>query len=132
MSALLPGVRIDGGDAAAAVDVANVHVPPYGGRGPIADMIVVTAIDLAGPRIAQALAILGSAETVYASPGNLFVASSRYVARDGYGFMLPLEPSVYLGQPGQTRRSQQIVLNGTTGSGETVVKWALQRMDSAR
>ncbi|MCC7215693.1 MAG: beta-propeller domain-containing protein [Burkholderiales bacterium] len=96
LSALLPGVRIDGGDAAAAVDVANVHVPPYGGRGPIADMIVVTAIDLAGPRIAQALAILGSAETVYASPGNLFVASSRYVARDGYGFMLPLEPSVYL------------------------------------
>ncbi|HMA15495.1 MAG: heparinase II/III family protein [Bacteroidota bacterium] len=48
------------------------------------------------------------------------------------GAALALEPSVYLGQPGQTRRSQQIVLSGTTEGIETVVKWALQRMDSAR
>jgi uncharacterized heparinase superfamily protein len=48
------------------------------------------------------------------------------------GAALALEASVYLGQPGQVRRSHQIVLSGQTGGGETVVKWALQRMDSAR
>lgn len=48
------------------------------------------------------------------------------------GGALALEPSVYLGQPGQIRRSQQIVLSGRAEAGETVVKWALQRMESAR
>jgi len=48
------------------------------------------------------------------------------------GAALALEPSIYLGQPGQIRRSQQIVLSGRAGPGETVVKWALQRMESAR
>lgn len=48
------------------------------------------------------------------------------------GAALALETSVYLGQPGQVRRSQQIVLSGRADSGETVVKWALQRMESAR
>jgi uncharacterized heparinase superfamily protein len=48
------------------------------------------------------------------------------------GAALALEPSVYLGRPGQTRRSQQIVLSGRAEGGETVVKWALQRMESAR
>lgn len=48
------------------------------------------------------------------------------------GGALALESSVYLGQPGQIRRSQQIVLSGTIAASETVVKWALQRMESAR
>jgi uncharacterized heparinase superfamily protein len=48
------------------------------------------------------------------------------------GAELALEPSIYLGQPGQVRRSQQIVLNGELGSGETTVKWALQRMEGGR
>src|SRR5690606_2968905 len=48
------------------------------------------------------------------------------------GATLTLEPSVYLGRPGLARRSQQIVLSGTTAGSETVVKWALQRMESAR
>jgi len=48
------------------------------------------------------------------------------------GAVLALEPSVYLGQPGQLRRSQQIVLSGETTGEETVVKWALQRLDGAR
>jgi uncharacterized heparinase superfamily protein len=48
------------------------------------------------------------------------------------GAALALEPSIYLGQPGQVRRSQQIVLSGRAGTGETVVKWALQRLESAR
>jgi uncharacterized heparinase superfamily protein len=48
------------------------------------------------------------------------------------GAALTLEPSVYLGQPGQVRRSQQIVLGGTTEGKDMAVKWALQRMESAR
>ena len=48
------------------------------------------------------------------------------------GAGLALEPSVYLGQPGQIRRSQQIVLSGSLAESETVVKWALQRLESAR
>ncbi len=48
------------------------------------------------------------------------------------GAVLSLEPSVYLGQPGQVRRSQQIVLSGSLTEAETTVKWALQRLESAR
>ncbi|GAB4359711.1 MAG: heparinase II/III family protein [Kiloniellaceae bacterium] len=48
------------------------------------------------------------------------------------GARLALEPSVYLGQPGQVRRSQQIVLSGETAGDDTVVKWALQRLESPR
>jgi len=48
------------------------------------------------------------------------------------GAEIALEPGVYLGQPGQVRRSQQIVLSGRAESDDTVVKWALQRMESAR
>jgi uncharacterized heparinase superfamily protein len=48
------------------------------------------------------------------------------------GAALALEPSVYLGQPGQVRRSQQIVLSGRIEEADKTVKWALQRMESAR
>ncbi len=48
------------------------------------------------------------------------------------GAALSLEPSVYLGQPGQIRRSQQIVLSGSLSGAEAKVKWALQRMEGSR
>jgi uncharacterized heparinase superfamily protein len=48
------------------------------------------------------------------------------------GATLSLEPSIYLGQPGQLRRSQQIVLSGTLEGAETTIKWALQRVESGR
>jgi uncharacterized heparinase superfamily protein len=43
------------------------------------------------------------------------------------GARAALEPSVYLGRPGEVRRSQQIVLSGRTMAGETTVKWALHK-----
>lgn len=43
------------------------------------------------------------------------------------GAALALEPSVYLGVQGETRRSQQIVLQGNHEPAETTIKWALQR-----
>lgn len=48
------------------------------------------------------------------------------------GAALALEPSIYLGLPGQVRRSQQIVLSGRIEENDKTVKWALQRMESAR
>jgi len=47
------------------------------------------------------------------------------------GAVVALEPSVYLGRPGEVRRGQQIVLSGRTSAGETTVKWALHRHDRA-
>ncbi len=60
----------------------------------MADMILVTAVDLAGgPRIAQTLAIIGTADAAYASTGNLYVANSRSRLRNASGLMLPVETS---------------------------------------
>lgn len=47
------------------------------------------------------------------------------------GAEVALEPSVYLGRSGEVRRSQQIVLCGTTLADETAVKWALHKQDRA-
>ena len=44
------------------------------------------------------------------------------------GAAIALADSAYCGDGGEPKRSQQVVLSGTTGEGgETVVKWALQR-----
>jgi uncharacterized heparinase superfamily protein len=43
------------------------------------------------------------------------------------GGELELGDSIYLGKRGEMRRSHQLVLRGTVGAGETVIKWALQR-----
>lgn len=48
------------------------------------------------------------------------------------GAALALEPSVYLGRAGEPRRTQQIVLSGKSGGGETRVKWALRKEDAAK
>jgi hypothetical protein len=89
-------MRINGGADTAAVAATSVYGPPLGSRRPVADMILVTAIDLGQPRVAQTLAIAGTVETVYASTTNLFVASSRYELRDPSGAILTVLPSFYL------------------------------------
>jgi uncharacterized heparinase superfamily protein len=45
------------------------------------------------------------------------------------GGQMSLEETVYLGTRGEMRRSQQVVLRGSTGGGNpgAVVKWALKR-----
>ena len=48
------------------------------------------------------------------------------------GAKLAVEPSVYLGDAGAARRTQQVVLQGRSQGAETVVKWALQRESKAR
>ncbi len=78
LAELLPKVRIDGGAAAPAVTANAVFVPPQGERRPTAEVTLVTAIDLDSPRVAQTIAIAGPVDTVYVSPTNLYVASSRW------------------------------------------------------
>ena len=102
-SFLLPKVRVNGGAAAVAVTASSVFVPPQGARPPTAETTLVTAIDLDAPRIVQSLAIVGPVETVYASPANLYVASSRWSSRDSRGVLLPSEPSYYLSDIHQVR-----------------------------
>ncbi len=48
------------------------------------------------------------------------------------GGEVTLEPSVYLGRAGEVRKSQQLVVSGTTRTGETLVQWALQRESRGR
>jgi hypothetical protein len=93
LSTLVPKVRINGGEPTAVVEATAIYAPPQGERLPVADMVLVLAIDLASPRIAQSLAILGSVDTVYASTGNLFIATSRHIYRASTGLLLPIEPS---------------------------------------
>ncbi|MCC7274068.1 MAG: heparinase II/III family protein [Alphaproteobacteria bacterium] len=45
------------------------------------------------------------------------------------GAVVTLAEGIYLGGRGEPRRTQQIVLSGTTGDDGAVVKWALQRED---
>jgi uncharacterized heparinase superfamily protein len=40
---------------------------------------------------------------------------------------LSLADSIYLGQKGQVRRTQQLVVTGPIEGDETQVKWALQK-----
>jgi len=89
---LLPKMRINGADAVAAVAPSAVHAPPQGSRSPLADMILVTAIDVATPRVAQTMAIIGTIDTAYASTGNLYLASARGEYRNATGGLLPAEP----------------------------------------
>ena len=96
LGALLPTARVNGGASVPLLEASSVYAPPQGTRAPVADLVVVTAIDLASPRIAQAIGIIGSIDMVYASTGNLYLASSRYAVRDAYGALLPNIPAFLL------------------------------------
>lgn len=103
LSAMLPNVRINGGAPAPVVAASAVHAPPQGSRRPMANMILVTAIDLGTPHVAQALAVIGNVESVYASSTDLFVASSRHEYRSAGGALLPVQPTFTLTDVHQVR-----------------------------
>jgi uncharacterized secreted protein with C-terminal beta-propeller domain len=92
LAQLMPTVAVNGASPVAAVTPRQMFLPPQGIRTPSADMTVVTAIDLAKREIAQTLAIAGSMETVYVSPANLYLVSTRYNARGFGGAMTTFDP----------------------------------------
>jgi len=97
-SAFVPKVAINGGTAAPLVDASSVFSPPQGARAPTSILTVLTAIELgASPRIAQSIAIVGNSDTMYTSPGNLYIATSRYPYPLAAAFPGPIQyPGYYL------------------------------------
>ena len=123
---LLPKVRVNGGAATPAVSAAAVFVPPLGERAPTAEVTLVAAIDLDSPRLAQTLAIAGPVDTVYASPTNLYVASSRWPYLF-WQFQFPA-PSMYYTDIHQVRLAPDAMT--VAGSG-TVEGFLSQQADLA-
>jgi uncharacterized secreted protein with C-terminal beta-propeller domain len=116
LSQLTPNIRVNGGAPASLVDPASIYVPPLGERGPVADLLVVTAIDLTGPRVAQTLAVTGSIETLYASLDNLFIATAKTLYRSPGQSLLPIEPPTVLTEIHQVRlgaNAMSVVGSGT-------------------
>lgn len=81
---LWPGWRV--GDAAAQplVDPAALLLPPQVTRVSTPEFSLVTAIDLARLQRRDSLAVAGAVEAVYASPANLYLATSPYQPRVDY------------------------------------------------
>ena len=89
---LLPAMRLNGGSAQRAVQAADMYAPPQGMRKRTADTTLIVAIDLDKRQVVQTLGIAGAAETVYVSPGNLYLVSSRYDLRTSTGAMVLFDP----------------------------------------
>lgn len=115
LSKLLPSISVNGAPAVPAVDATSIFVPPLGDQPLTADLVTITAIDLPGRRVAQSLAIAGRVDTVYVSPGNLYIASSRYQYRNSSGSVFA-EPSFYTTDVSQVRLSGAAMAVVGTGS----------------
>jgi hypothetical protein len=92
---MLPKVSVNGGAPALAVPVTSMYSPPQGSTSPFADLILVTSIDLANARIADSLAIVGAVETVYVSPRNIYLATTRQDQRAPNGDLRPSTNLLY-------------------------------------
>lgn len=93
---LLPAVAENGAAARPLMPVSAIYLPPLATRKPVADLTVLAVIDLANPGITQSLAILGRTDTMYVSPSNLYLASSRYEVQDRIGIVPPPQPALYV------------------------------------
>ena len=116
LSQLTPNIRVNGGAPSSLLEPSSIYASPLGERGPISDLLVVTAIDLTGPRVAQTLAVTGSIETIYASLENLFIATSRSLYRSPFQTLLPVEPPSFLTDIHQVRlgaNAMSLVGSGT-------------------
>lgn len=127
LSGLLPQVRVAGGGPVPLVGAAEVFAPPQGSRKPMANMVLVTAIDLAAPRIAQALAVIGDVDAIYASSTSLFVANSRYEIRALNGALLPSQPSFPLTDVHQIRIGPEAMSIVGSGSLEGILSADLEK-----
>lgn len=91
--AWLPTVAVDDGDAQALVECAAVHEPPdFSELG----MVTVLSLDPTAAALdpSRTQAVLGAADTVYASPQSLYVTTSRWPV------VLPVEP--FMETPAET------------------------------
>lgn len=76
---LLPKWSVDGVVQGNLVDADRCYLPAGTTARPSADLIVVSAIDLAAPTAApKTRCLAGASEAVYVSPESLYVATTRY------------------------------------------------------
>ena len=120
-SALLPSISENGRPAVAAVSVTNVYAPQLGARGSVADMTVVTVVDIREARVVQTLAVAGKTDTLYVSTSNLYLASSRYEVQDRIGISPPAQPALYVTDIHQIAIRPQGLEAVATGSVEGTV-----------
>lgn len=96
LNQLLPYVRVNDLPAEPLLKAQQVWAPPQGARKFMADMVVITVINLATPAIQESLAVLGTLDTLYASPTHLVLTGSRSPFFGSITSTLPLpEPSTY-------------------------------------
>lgn len=85
-TALWPGWRVGNAAAQPLVDPATLLLPPQVTRVSTPEFSLVTAIDLARLQRRDSLAVAGAVEAVYASPANLYLATSPYQPHVDYSF----------------------------------------------
>lgn len=79
LSDLLPNLKFNGVAVGSLVRPMDTFLPPEEIEQPVrADLISVTAINLNSPETPVTQTIVAAAETVYASPQNLYLATTRY------------------------------------------------------
>jgi len=123
LSALLPSIATNGADAVAAVRPESVYAPQLGGSRAVADMVVVTSIDIREARVVDTIAIAGRTEAMYVSDSNLYLASTRYETHFTSTLPRPIQASLL------NSDIHQIAIGGDklrvvgTGSVEGTVGW---------
>ena len=76
---LLPALRINRVASGSLVDTSKVYLPPQAPGYQYGDLVTIAEFDLADPTARPAtITYLGLPETVYASPDNIYIASSRW------------------------------------------------------
>lgn len=91
---MLPWISENGGPKTVTTPLSSIYAPQFGGNVAVADMVVVSAFDLKGPRLAQSLAIVGRTEAMFVSNSAIYLASSRYDPRPANLSLLPLQRSL--------------------------------------
>ena len=123
LSALLPTVSTNGGEPVAAVGPQDVYAPQLGGSQAVADMVVVTAIDVREARIVDTLAIAGRTEAMYVSSANLYLASTRYETHYTSTLPAPIQPYLMASDIHQIALGGDTLRVVATGSVEGNVGW---------
>jgi hypothetical protein len=95
LASLLPRISVNGGEYSPLLGLDSIHAPQLAGSRAVADMVVVTVIDLRAAAVLQSLAILGRTDAMYMSSKNLYLASSRYETHPfSSSLPRPVQPSL--------------------------------------
>jgi hypothetical protein len=78
VESLLPSISINGGAPTPLVSPERVLIPQLGASPAVADLVVISVIDLREGRIVDSMAIAGRTDTMYVSTSNIYIASTRY------------------------------------------------------